>query len=473
MKKTTLLCFYFILSIGFMFAQDGTYDTSFGSNGVVYTDINQQIEFFNALAQSPSGKIAVAGEGLGENDIVSFIVMYFEDGTIDASFADDGFLIDPISLEYNNIAFQSDEKIIFVYGNSSQTIGRLLPNGLTDTSFGNNGSINVDGRFLRLDENNQIYTKKTQNNTLTVKRFLPNGNLDTSYGTNGSLAITANNGGNVGSLNGTLLPNGKLFLTYDETVGGNAPSYIEKYTSNGNLDETFGTNGKTEIPIEEEFSCSARAFSDESVLLNCGYWDFDLMMMVYKLLKLSPTGNFDQSFGVNGYLDGRSVELIQQNQRFITNSSSVDYDGGTFINFKRYFNNGNLDNSFQFEPAPEVIQQTYKSIITNSGKLLVAANNLGLDASQDILLFQYNNDPLGIRDEKVISVTVFPNPSGSVFNVKGQQIDNNTYTVSDINGRVLLSGNFSGIENQLDLSHFSTGVYFLKISGTTIKLLKQ
>ncbi|PVW15220.1 T9SS type A sorting domain-containing protein [Marixanthomonas spongiae] len=473
MNKITLFFLLFLLNLGMVIAQDGSYDPSFGNNGVVYTDIDQQVEVFNAVAQSPSGKIAVAGESLGETDVISFIVMYLEDGTIDLSFADNGFLIDPITLEYKNIVFQSNGKLIAVYGGSGQTIIRLLPDGSLDTAFGTNGSIYVDGRFLQLDENDQIYVQENQNNSVILKRLLPNGDLDTAYGTNGLLTITPNNGGSVSGIKVTLLPSGNLFLNYDETAGGNAPSYIEKYHSNGELDTTFGTNGKIEIPIEEEFACSTRAFSDESVLVSCSYWDFDLMMMVYKLLKLSPEGNFDANFGTNGYIQGRSVELIQQNQRFITNSSSVDYEGGTNINFKRYYSNGTLDSSFQFEPAPETIEHTYKSMITNSGKLLVAANNMGLDPFQDILLFQYHNDPLGIPEEIKTRITVLPNPSNGVFYLKRQHAIHNSYTVSDINGRVLLAGTFRNTENQVDLSSFAAGMYFLKCAGNTFRLLKN
>lgn len=470
MKKTSLLCIAFILSIGFVVAQDGTYDTSFGDNGVVYTDIDQQIEVFYAVAQSPSGKIAVAGESLGETEIESFIVMYLEDGTIDTSFADNGFLREQSDNEFENIDFQSNGKLL-VYGNFNgfDKVARLLPNGTLDTTFADNGYMtNGSGTYLMIDVNDRILTTTTQNGSITLMRYLPDGALDTSFGTNGSIVFVSGANSNI-SLK--YLENGKLLIYYNSTENGNTLKYIARFMPDGSLDLNFGTNGRAELPIEDFIGCKIFSFNDESILVSCSGWNPDTLDFLRKTLKLTAQGDLDTNFSTNGVLNGKTVELIQQNQRFITNSGPVDYEGGTNIVFRRFFNNGDLDTTFQFEPAPEIIERSFKSMITNSGKLLIAANNMGLHAFQDILLFQYNNNPLSITNKNTTSIAIFPNPSNGIFNLKSQEPIYSPYTVSDINGRILLTGTFEGIENELDLSSFSKGVYFLNNLSSTFQLL--
>jgi len=483
MNKTTFIYIAFIFSIGLVVAQDGRYDTSFGDNGMVYTDINEQEDNVTGFDQSLLGRIGVIGLSYDfdspSNDY-RFIIVYLENGEIDTSFANDGYLLEQIDNSwerFRKIAFQSDEKIILSsILDDEYRISKLLANGSIDTDFANNGylvpyqSTGIT-RFI-LDENDRILTFSSQNNTVSIKRFLANGSIDDSFGTNGSLEYTLQTNMNATNISSKFLDDGKLLITYKASNSEVTQQYIAKFLPDGNSDLSFGTNGKIFIPVAEDFNCGTSVFNDGKLLVSCSYWDSDIESYIRQILKYTSQGSLDTSFGENGYINGYNATLIQENQRFIAQNHGSDFEGGIHLSYHRFYNNGSVDDSFQFFPGYQVLGSA-GATITNSGKFLIVGNTIWYDGPVDIALLQFNNSPLGIIENNKTPTIVFPNPSNGLFNLKTQKSFSSKYQITDSNGRVLRSGSFQGSENQLDLSSFASGVYFLKISGTTVKLLKQ
>lgn len=72
---------------------------------------------------------------------------------------------------------------------------------------------------------------------------------------------------------------------------------------------------------------------------------------------------------------------------------------------------------------------------------------------------------------------VYPNPATSIVNLQTEGLDSYKLRVTDLSGKVMLTRDFSGIENSLDISNFASGVYFFEInSGSnseTIKIMKN
>lgn len=72
-----------------------------------------------------------------------------------------------------------------------------------------------------------------------------------------------------------------------------------------------------------------------------------------------------------------------------------------------------------------------------------------------------------------INFTVYPNPSHSTISIKTTLDQDYKVKVIDMTGKIMLQKNLSGLENNLDISGFSTGVYFFTfISGDTAETLK-
>ncbi|MGB4929757.1 MAG: T9SS type A sorting domain-containing protein, partial [Chitinophagales bacterium] len=74
------------------------------------------------------------------------------------------------------------------------------------------------------------------------------------------------------------------------------------------------------------------------------------------------------------------------------------------------------------------------------------------------------------------ALIVFPNPATNTITVFSQEdIESGTYTIADLNGKVVLSGNLSGAD--INIASLQSGMYFISITsnGNTYfeKIIKQ
>lgn len=81
---------------------------------------------------------------------------------------------------------------------------------------------------------------------------------------------------------------------------------------------------------------------------------------------------------------------------------------------------------------------------------------------------------VSIKNNPIIynAISVFPNPSNGIFNLKGTlpSAGDYEYSVYDMNGAIIVSGNSvtaqdSNVDQTLDLSQYATGYYTLIIHG--------
>jgi uncharacterized delta-60 repeat protein len=188
------------------FNTDGGLDISFGTNGVMMTEIADSREAY-AVALQPDGKIVVAGQGgTGIN-----VLRLNPDGTLDATFDGDGVTVVPEPNGYNlaeALALQPDGKIV-VGGYSSDTNGqnfdleliRLNADGSPDTTFDGDGVLVTDLgtdleeiMSLALQPDGKIlasgYRSPAPNTAQgVIVRYNTDGSLDTGFGDNGVFGI--------------------------------------------------------------------------------------------------------------------------------------------------------------------------------------------------------------------------------------------------------------------------------------------
>ena len=85
------------------------------------------------------------------------------------------------------------------------------------------------------------------------------------------------------------------------------------------------------------------------------------------------------------------------------------------------------------------------------------------------------NDSLNTTDYELQQIVVYPNPSSDIFNIKMSNISDFEVSVIDITGKLLfkdLNSNKSS-NYSLDMTNFSSGVYFLQIeSKNRSKIIK-
>lgn len=73
--------------------------------------------------------------------------------------------------------------------------------------------------------------------------------------------------------------------------------------------------------------------------------------------------------------------------------------------------------------------------------------------------------------------SVYPNPSSSNVTISSPEVDTYSLRVMDITGKVVINKELNGLENSIDVSSFSNGLYFFEINSgnksETIKIIKN
>jgi uncharacterized delta-60 repeat protein len=126
---------------------NGTLDTSFGTNGKVITTLNSSYsDLITDLIIEPDGKIIAGGFTSSENNPLMCMVRYLSNGTIDTSFGTNGIVINNDDNSRScTLVRQIDGKIIMggCYDGLFFLTIRYNNDGTKDSSFGTNGVVNL------------------------------------------------------------------------------------------------------------------------------------------------------------------------------------------------------------------------------------------------------------------------------------------------------------------------------------------
>lgn len=131
-------------------------------------------------------------------------------------------------------------------------------------------------------------------------------------------------------------------------------------------------------------------------------------------------------------------------------------------------NNQTLEYNFTFaeDCITFNINDSYEDGIINGGVSLIDTNNIeiypffGNYGSGDTRPY-YSNEVLGTDDLNLSGVAIYPNPARSILTIKNAE--NSSIEVYDLLGKLLLSKSSINIQEQLNVSSFTNGTYFIKI----------
>lgn len=170
------------------------------------------------------------------------------------------------------------------------------------------------------------------------------GDLDPTFGTNGKVRtdfpLTAQVGG------AALQPDGKIVLA--ARTGASNPYIIARYTSDGNPDTTFGTSNGRQISPFNVFT-RAMALQPDGKILVGGQGEVPLPF-AFALFRLNPDGSTDTTFGSNGLLslifgtESSAYDIVVLSDGKILVSGEVFLDNSFLL--VRLNPNGSLDNTF-------------------------------------------------------------------------------------------------------------------------------
>ena len=467
-------------------AQHGSLDTSFGDQGNAILYIGEELSLSNhSIDQGVTGRIATSTAQYGVLIDEAYIRAFLDNGSIDTSFGNNGEVY--VNLNglgpFGAIHVLEDNSILYTTGAGS-VLRKLRPNGLVDGYFGTAGTLTMEGQSFSGEGHNLLpdgsiflvgFTNQVPRQ-LIIKKYDSEGDIDISFANQGTAAFNIGSFYQIGLKTLLIKPDSSIIANYSLRTSPNNPytAYMLKLSPNGVLDTTFGNNGIKTLSIDNSEKAKFYLNDDDHMLVSYYYYDQQLSEYIRRIIKLKPDGEVDTGFANNGILIDHSVEIVEQNQRIITNSTIPDSAGGMYPSLHRIFPNGDIDNSFNFEYTYSELS-TIRTASSPHGDFLLSGGDIlynGPDAN--LLISKYKSTPLGIEESLIDPLKIYPNPSKGNFIVKlGKLKENLNYQIVDVLGRVVLNGIFTTHVNNIDLSQTKAGVYFLQMGETTYKLLKE
>lgn len=119
-------------------------DTSFSSDGILFTDFTGVTDVANGVAIQVDGKIVTAGTGFATPNVLC-VSRYNDNGSLDTTFSGDGRLTFSLATEIrgNDLLIQGDGKIVIIGAsdNTAFAVVRLNPDGSPDLTFDTDGVV--------------------------------------------------------------------------------------------------------------------------------------------------------------------------------------------------------------------------------------------------------------------------------------------------------------------------------------------
>ena len=319
--KKLITIFYLLLLTTFVFPQAGSLDPTFNGSGYVTTDFSGNTDLGNAMAIQTDGKIVVAGQTTNGSVIGFAVTRYNTNGTLDNTFGIGGKVITSIGSSYdaaNAIALQTDGKIVVAGYSDDGTnfnfaIVRYSTNGTLDNTFGTGGKVTTPlgsswsiAQAVKIQSNGKILVagssyESDTTNSFTVVRYNTNGTLDNTFNSTGKTFWLTGEAYSI-----SIQSDGKIVTAGVSNYGSDANFVVERLNSNGTLDDTFNK-----------------------------FWDINLSQYVWGSV-ITPIGS--------GNDIGTSV-AIQGNQKIVVAGYSNNGTNNDFA-LVRYNTDGTLDNAF-------------------------------------------------------------------------------------------------------------------------------
>lgn len=481
------------------FAQDGYLDISWGTDGMLYFD--------SSTAQNPEMDDWGADIGLLPND--RFIVLFNKnlldlpqgalmvanaDGTLDTDFGTDGVVDLPMSQAFR-LHVQSDGRSVIRGQNEQGDLLVRYDNDVQDLNFGDSGLLQIDYeglssiRSLLLQDDSIIVWGKAPSDSnggqlaVVALKYDSDGMLDMDFGTDGVVEV--------------LLPTSSFRVhNAKETTQGDIvlysssdgltplAAYLVKLSTDGTLANEFGQDGITSNTVNSQFIIDYIVGSmdilpnGQIVLVGIQPVFCELPGQYTFLMKFEADGQA-ADFGTNGVriLPLNAHNLLSRiialpNNRFLLTGYWTDCFEWGWAAASRYYSSGHIETSFNI-PQWETFEMDHNhSVIASDGSLMILGTTPWYNGDTDLVLARFNNNHLGTGQYTTLQLTISPNPSNGIFQIQSPEtaLYGMDYQVSDISGKIIIQGT---LKDQIDLSFAESGIYFLKLAGQTVKLLKK
>ncbi len=421
------------------FADPGEIDPTFGSSGVVVTNVSTtgvRNDYVYAIAQQSSGKIVVGGACTGNGKTDFCLARYTVDGSLDASFGSDGKVLTSVSGGNDlgaSIAIQVDDKILFggycLAGLKHDfCLARYTKDGILDSTFGSNGTVitlfpspfgsDDYGLSIALQSDGKIVFAGYCNdgslsgNSFCVARYHGNGTLDSSFGTGGlltRLVLPANAfGGSSIATSVAIQLDGKLVMSGWCAVDSRFDFCTTRLNPNGSPDTSFGNaqgNAITAIGTGNANAYNVAIQPDGKIVVAglCNNLDFCLVLY-------HANGTLDLRFGNNGKAIANlllmsfdsGISLALQPDGKILQSGFCE-NSVYFFCAVRFNSDGSLDRTFgsdgrRLTTPTGGTEDIGRAMLLQSDGKIVMAGNCKVAGSVDFCVVRFEGGPFGYRN---------------------------------------------------------------------------
>jgi uncharacterized delta-60 repeat protein len=299
----TLVTGNFTDSVIKRFNADGSEDVSFNYNSR-YVEFNPNSTFSNVMNCQSNNKILIANfDGTRYR-----LYRLNENGTLDTTFGVGGQLNVGFSVPvFQIIVSQNDDFYVvvedepaeFIYPPTYRVYKRKA-DGSFASDFGScsfsfyykHGVIHQDNLYF--GGHRRLYSGlNNYHDDFIIHKRLPNGASDNTFGNNGTVITTFPNSSSINKLH---ITNSNQIIA----IGHAGYTAIAKYNLNGNLDTNYGILGKNTIP---QFHIDSALSSDGSINLATRlYWNSypPQNYNAFKLTHINSQGFLNTNFGDNG-----------------------------------------------------------------------------------------------------------------------------------------------------------------------------
>jgi uncharacterized delta-60 repeat protein len=358
-------------------AAAGDLDPTFGTGGMVTTDINRSTDIANAVAIQADGKLVVVGQTYKNNDFSTedFVVTrYNADGTLDNTFGVRG----RVRTDFPGLAAVPSAVVI-------QPDGKIVVAGGAFPLF------TFAGNF-------------------EIVRYNSNGSLDTSFGNGGIVTTTFPEGSYASDValqaDGKIIAAGTVFVDFIIGEPSDTDFALARYNSDGSLDPTFGNGGtvSTDFFGNEDDAFSVLIQPDGKIVA-VGSANNPATFYDFAAVRYLSNGTIDPSFGVAGKVstdfgdqnfDRARSAALQSDGKIVAAGFAISQNGGV-QNFAvaRYTSTGILDTTFSRDGKTQIdfgdcCQSANKVLVQSDGKIITVGYANTEDSDSDFLLARLN-----------------------------------------------------------------------------------
>ena len=354
-------------------AAGGDLDPTFGTGGMVMTDLSRSTDIANAVAVQSDGKLVVVGQTYKNNDYSTedfAVARYNTDGTLDNTFGVRGKVrtdFPGLAAVPSSVAIQPDGKIVVA--------GGAFP------------------LFTFLGD-------------FKVVRYNPNGSLDRSFGSGGIVTTTFPEGSYAFDValqpDGKIIAAGTVFVDFNPGDISDTDFALARYNSDGSLDTTFGNGGTV---MTDYFGFEDDVFSvliqPDGKIVAVGSANNPATFYDFAAARYLSNGAIDTTFGVSGKVStdfgdqnfDRARSAALQSYGKIVAAGFAISQNGVVQNFAvaRYTSNGILDTTFSGDGKTQIdfgncCQSAMKVLLQSDGKIITVGGSNGESSEDDFLL---------------------------------------------------------------------------------------